>query len=91
MNSANDTFVRSVQALKAWLQYLDEQERDLEGKLARMKQNGKGEGGGMAQAPALNPEQLSGGGAASMAEEAGETAFEVEGTKAEKDQEDPWL
>lgn len=90
MNSANDTFVRSVQALKAWLQYLDEQERDLEGKLARMKQNGKGEGG-VAQAPALNPEQPSGGGAASMAEEAGETVFEVEEPKAEKEQEDPWL
>jgi hypothetical protein len=41
MNAANDAFVRSVQALKAWLQFLDEQERDLQGKLARMKQNGK--------------------------------------------------
>lgn len=90
MNSANDTFVRSVQALKAWLQYLDEQERDLEGKLARMKQNGKGEGG-VAQAPALNPEQPSGVVLTGMAEEAGETVFEVEEPKAEKEQEDPWL
>jgi len=93
MNTAGDTFVRSVQALKAWLQYLDEEERDLLGKLSRMKQNGNGVEVGIP--PVIAPQSPASDRIESMADEerTEQTAEQVAEPKKKENQEaeDPWM